>query len=132
MDLIRIRRREGLAFDITVRDRTLSCDMSVSDGGQGAGFAPVDLFAGSLGACIAMVVQGWCDACGHGGDVAVEVAVELVPDPTRIGAIIADVELPAGVPEDRCAAVRRVVEHCVIQQTLKQPPQLDLEVSVGT
>jgi len=132
MDLIRIRRREGLAFDIAVRDRTLSCDMSVSDGGQGAGFAPVELFASSLGACIAMVVQGWCDACGHGGDVGVDVALELVPDPTRIGAIIADVELPANVPADRCDAVRRVIEHCVIQQTLKQPPELDLDVSVGS
>jgi len=132
MDLIRIRRRAGLAFDITVRDRTVSCDMSVSDGGQGDGFAPVELFAGSLGACIAMVTQGWADACGHEGDVGVDVTLELVPDPTRIGAIIADVELPAGVPADRCDAVRRVVEHCVIQQTLKQPPELDLDVSVGS
>ena len=132
MDLIRIRRREGRAFRVSVRDRTVVCDMAVVDGGRGVEFSPVELLGGSLGACIAMAVQAWCDACGHGGDVGVDLTVELQPDPVRIGVLVVDVELPAGVPEDRCAAVRRVVEHCVIRETLRNPPRVDLEVSAGT
>ena len=132
MDLITITRRQGRAFDIRVRDQVIVCDMSVADGGQGAGVSPVELFAGSLGACVAMVVQNWCDTCGHDGDVEVSLALELVPDPTRIGLITVDVEVPPGVPADRRDAVLRVVEHCVIQQTLKDPPKMDVEIELDS
>ncbi len=129
MDLITVTRKERQAFAIRVRRHSVTSDMSPGDGGQDAGFAPVELLAGSLGACIAMMVQGYCETHGYtGGDVAVNLTVELADDPKRIGAIVADVELPPGVPEDRRAAVRRVAEQCVIHHTLTHPPRLDIDI----
>lgn len=130
MDLITIRRNEDRTYGIQVRDEFVKCDMSVEDGGQGAGISPVELFAGSLGACVAMVVQNWCDACGYHGEVEVSLTLGLVPDPTRIGAVAIDVEVPETVPADRAAAVRRVVEHCVIKESLKTPPEIDVEIQL--
>jgi putative redox protein len=129
MDLITINRREGLAFDIRVRRHEVTSDMAPSDGGCDAGLAPVELFAGSLGACIAMMVQRYCDTCGHGdGDVGVSLTMELADQPKRVSGIVVDVEVPSGVPESRRDAIRRVAEQCVIHETLRHPPRVDVEV----
>jgi uncharacterized OsmC-like protein len=132
MDLITIRHKEEMAFDIRVRRHRVASDMSPADGGHGAGVSPAELFAGSLGACIAMAVQGYCDACGHGDvEVGVSLAFQLLGKPKRIGAIVVDVEVPEGVPEDRKDAVRRVAEQCVIHETLRHPPEVDVDVIMG-
>jgi putative redox protein len=129
MDLITISRRGGLAFDIRVRHHQVTSDMSPGDGGGDAGLAPVELLAGSLGACIAMMVQRYCDTCGHGaGDVAVSLTVELADQPKRVAGLVVDVELPEGMPESRRDAVRRVAEQCVIHETLMHPPRLDVDI----
>jgi uncharacterized OsmC-like protein len=129
MNLITIERRAGLAFDIRVRHHAVTSDMSSADGGQDAGFAPVELLAGSLGACIGMMVQRYCDTCLQiQGDVGVSLTVELADQPKRVSGIVVDVELPAGVPENRRDAVRRVAEQCVIHETLAHPPQVDVDI----
>jgi putative redox protein len=128
MDLITITRRENLEFKIQVRGQDLTSDMSLEDGGRGAGFSPAELLAGSLGACIAMMVQGYCDRNGYtDGDVAVSLTIELADKPKRVGAIVIDVELPDGVPEDRWEAIRRVAEKCTIHETFNHPPRVDVE-----
>ena len=128
MDLITVTRQENLEFNIHVRGRDVISDMSEEDGGRGAGFSPAELFAGSLGVCIAMMVQGYCDRKGYtDGDVAVNLTLELADDPKRVDAIVIDVELPDGFPEDRLDAVRRVAERCVIHETLNHPPRVDVE-----
>jgi len=129
MDLIAISRRGGLAFDVRVRHHEVTSDMSLADGGCDAGMAPVELLAGSLGACIAMMVQRYCDSCGHGtGDVGVSLTMELADQPKRISGIVVDVELPDGVPASRREAVRRVAEQCVIHETLTRPPTVDVDI----
>jgi len=128
MDLITIERESGLEFDIQVRGHTVRADMSARDGGQDGGPAPAELLAGSLGACVAMMVQAYCDTHGYtDGDVSVSLTLELADDPRRIAGIVIDVDLPEGFPDDRREAVQRVAEHCVIHGTLSHPPRVDIE-----
>lgn len=128
MDLITITRRQGLEFNIHLRGYDITSDMSVEDGGQGAGFSPAELIAGCLGACIAMTVQTYCDSNGYtDGDVGVSLTLEFAADPKRVGTIAIDVELPDGVPEDRREAIRRLIEGCPIQETFNNPPRVDVE-----
>jgi uncharacterized OsmC-like protein len=128
MDLITVTRRDNLEFNIQVRGRDVTSDMSVEDGGRGAGFSPAELLAGSLGACIAMMVQGYCDRNGYtDGDVDVSLTLELADSPKRVGAIVVDVELPNGVPEERRETIRRVAEKCTIHETFNHPPRVDVE-----
>ena len=72
MDLITVNREDNLKFSIQVRGHEVASDMSAKDGGQDAGPSPVELFGGSLGACIAMMVQSYCNRHGYvDGEVGV-------------------------------------------------------------
>jgi len=79
-----------------------------------------------------MIVQRYCQSRGHAdGQVAVNLTLELADNPKRVKSIVVDLEVPGDVPEDRKEAIRRVAEHCVVQETLKSPPDVDLDVVIG-
>ena len=61
-------------------------------------------------------------------DVGVSLTVELADKPKRIGRIVVDLELPEGVPEDKREAIKRVALRCPIHETLKSPPDLDIDI----
>ena len=129
MNLITIKHKDGLAFDVRVRRRKVAADMAPEDGGEGRGFTPAELLAGALGACVAMQVQGYCNTHGlEHGDVAVSLVFEFIGKPRRIGAIVVDIDVPEGFPEEGEAEVRRVAEEAVICETLRHPPEVDLDI----
>jgi len=129
MDLITVSRKDGLEFSIRVRGHEVTSDMSEKDGGLDAGPSPAELFAGSLGACVAMMVQSYCRRHEFEGDVEVSLTMEMADSPKRIGAIVVDVELPEGVPEEKREAIRRMAERCPIHETLKDPPRVDIDIT---
>jgi len=129
MDLTTVTRKEGLEFNIRVRGHDVTSDMSEKEGGRDAGPSPVELLAGSLGACIAMMVQAYCQRHGYDGDVGVSLTLELADAPKRIGGIVIDVELPEGVPEDKMNAIRRMAERCPVHETLRNPPRVDIDIT---
>ena len=128
MDLISVTRRSGLEFGVRVRGHVITADMSVKDGGGDAGPSPAELTAGALGACVAMMVQSYCNRHGYEGNVEVNLTLELADSPKRIGAIVVDVELPESVPEERKDAIRRMAEKCPIHETFRNPPRVDIEI----
>jgi putative redox protein len=128
MDLITVSRKDGLEFNIHARGHVVTSDMSAGDGGRDAGLSPAELLAGSLGACIAMMVQSYCDTHGYTeGDVGVSLTLELADGPKRVAGIVLDVELPKGVPQEKLGVIRRVAERCLIHETLGNPPRVDLD-----
>jgi len=129
MDLITVTRQNGLEFKVAVRGHTVTSDMSPRDGGCDAGPAPAELLAVSLGACTAMMAQAYCRKHGWDGDAGASLTLELADNPKRVAAIVVDLELPEGVPEDKKETVRQVAERCLIHETLKRPPAVDVEVA---
>ena len=130
MDLITVTRKRGLAFSVRVRGHEVTLDMPEKDGGSGSGPSPVELMAGALGACVAMMLQGYCDRHEYtDGDVGVSLTLEMADKPKRIGGIIVDVELPEGIPEDKRDAIRRMAERCPVHETLSNPPRVDLDIT---
>jgi uncharacterized OsmC-like protein len=128
LDLITVDRKKERQFKVKVRGHEVLSDMSEQDGGRDAGLAPAEMLAGSLGACIAMMVQGYCDSRGYtDSDVAVSVTLELMDNPKRVGGFAVDVELPSGFPEEKMDAIRRVAELCPVHETLRIPPRVDIE-----
>jgi len=129
MDLITVTHKAGQEFAIRVRGHEVSSDMSVKDGGGDAAPSPVELLAGSLGACIAMMAQRYCERHGYtDGEVGVSLTLELADSPKRVGGFVVDVELPNGVPEDKKDAVRRMIERCPVHETLRNPPRVDIDI----
>ena len=129
MDLITVSCKGGLEVDIRVRGHVLTSDMSPQDGGADVGPSPAELLASSLGACVAMMVQRYCDTHGYEGETAVYLTPELADDPKRVGTIVIDVELPDDVPEDRKDAIRRVAQRCLVHETLLNPPRVDIDIT---
>jgi uncharacterized OsmC-like protein len=129
MDLIGVDRKAGLEFKISVRGHEVTCDMSEGDGGRDAGPSPAELLAGALGACIAMMAQGFCDRHGYNdGDVRVDLTLNLADQPKRVRDIVVDLELPSGVPENQLEVVRHLAERCLIHETFRDPPNVDIDI----
>ena len=129
MDLITVTRQDNLEFKIGVRGHGVTSDMSEKEGGRDAGPSPVELLAGSLGTCIAMMVQGYCRRHGYDGDVEVSLTLELADGPKRVGGIVVDVELPETVPEDKREVIKRVAELCPVHETFRNPPRVDIDIT---
>jgi uncharacterized OsmC-like protein len=130
VDLITVEREAGLAFRLNLRGHEFRSDMSVDDGGRDAAPSPAELMAGSLGACIAMMVQGYCDTHGYSdGEVSVSLTVELGDDPKRVAGFVIDLELPDDVPVEKRDVIMRVAEKCTIHETLVNPPRVDIDIT---
>ena len=129
MDLITVTRDEGLTFSIRIRDHVFTTDMALDEGGKDGGPAPVELLAAAAGACLATMVQAYCDSRGYkDGDVAVSLTLELVPNPNRIAGLVLDVELPEDVPEEDKEKLKKMALRMPVPATLRSEPRLDIEM----
>ena len=129
MDLITVTREEGLLFSIRVRDHLMTTDMSVKDGGKDGGPAPVEIMGASMGACLATLLQAYCDTRGYtDGDVAVSLTMEMVDSPNRIGAFVADIDLPKDVPDRDREKLKKMCLRLPIPASLRSEPRMDIEM----
>jgi putative redox protein len=125
-----ITRKNGVAFEVKMRGHKWVTDMSVDDGGKDEGPAPAEMLAGSIGSCIAMMVQLYCDNHGYtDGDVGASMTLELADNPKRVGGVVIDLELPNDFPEDKRSVIQRLAELCPIHETLRNMPKIDLEIA---
>lgn len=129
MDLITVTREEDLRFSIRVRDHVMTTDMSVSEGGQDGGPSPAEFLGVASGACLATMVQAYCDARGYtDGDVSVSLTLELVENPNRVGSFVLDVELPKDVPEGDREKLKKMALRMPVPATMRDGPEIDIEM----
>ena len=128
MDLVTVERKSGLTFTIGLRDHHITTDMSVDDGGQDAGCNPVELMSAALGGCLAIMVQRYCIERGFtDGDVGVSLTAEMAEHPKRIARFVADVELPADVPESERKKLVSIARQLPVPATLRDAPDVMVE-----
>jgi putative redox protein len=129
MDLITITREEGVKFKVQIRDHVFMTDMAKNEGGTDGGPAPVEFLGAAAGACLATMVQSYCDARGYtDGDVSVSLTVELVENPNRIGGFVLDVELPKDVPDGDREKLKKMALRMPVPATLRAEPRIDIEM----
>jgi putative redox protein len=129
MDLITVTREEGVRFKVQVRNHVFVTDMATHEGGTDGGPAPVEFLGAAAGACLATMVQSYCDARGYtDGDVSVSLTVEMVPNPNRIGGFVLDVELPRDVPEGDRDKLKKMAMRMPVPATLRAEPRIDIEM----
>jgi uncharacterized OsmC-like protein len=129
MDLISIEHKEKGAFKIGVRTHSATSDFNKADGGDDLGPNPTEYMVGALGACIAIMVNNYCKKHGYtDGEVGVSLTYELADNPKRVSAVIADLEIPKDVPEEKKGAIMRIAELCPIHNTLENPLKIDIEI----
>lgn len=127
--MIKVEYQGDLRFTAETRGHEILVDQPKEKGGTDRGMTPPELLVSSFGTCIGVYVVQYLKQIGvDPSGMTVKVRYETVTEPLRIGRIRARVEVPAGIPESRRAAVHKVAEHCLIHQTLCAEPEIVIEI----
>ena len=116
---------EGVELEIRSRDHRLIVDQPLEDGGKDRGMTPVELFVGSLGACIAYYAVRFCQRhhlIKEGLKVSME--WEYLEEPHRIGSMTAYVNLPKEWNPDLNERFQKVLEGCTVHQSIRFEPKM--------
>jgi uncharacterized OsmC-like protein len=120
----------GEAYEVTVRGHRFMVDQPTDAGGQDSAPTPTELFVASLASCVAFYAGRFLTRHGYGRDgLAVSVAYDMASDrPARVSNIRVMVRVPAGLPPQRWAALRAVVSHCTVHNSLASPPSVTIDL----
>jgi putative redox protein len=108
-------------FESLLGRHRIVTDVPPDMGGTDRGPEPAQLFAVSLGACVAAIVQAYCAAHDvDGRDLRVDVDFEKTGEPSRLRHILVRIAVPhADMSSDRLRTVlQRVAEHCPVHETI--------------
>ncbi|HEX3892084.1 MAG TPA: OsmC family protein [Terracidiphilus sp.] len=93
---------------------------------------PPELLLASLGSCAAFYAVQYLKTRNlddHG--VEVSVTAEKLKQPARLGNFCIHVACPAFLTEDQTEGLTRSVHHCLVHNTLLNPPEIKIELAVG-
>jgi uncharacterized OsmC-like protein len=125
---IRVVHQGGDRLLMTVRGHEIRSDQPVADGGDDSAPTPTELFLASLAGCVTFYAERFLRRHELATDgLVVTCKYAWVANPTRIGEIDLTVEAP-GLPPERLEAFSRVVGHCTVHNTLRQPPEVRIHV----
>lgn len=129
---LRVDHDAGDRFRISVRGHEVVVDQPVEMGGDDAGPTPTELFVASLTACVGFYARRYLarhdlDATG----LAVEASYTMATKPSRVGEVTLRLVVPAGVPQERQAALMAMAGHCTVHNTLTAAPEVDIVLDAG-
>ena len=125
-----VRFVAGEAYEVTVRGHRLVVNQPADAGGQDSAPTPTELFVASLATCVAFYAGRYLTRHGYSREgLAVSVGYEMATDrPARVGGVRLTVRVPAGLPPQRWAALRAVVSHCTVHNSLAVPPSVTIDL----
>ena len=127
---VRVDHEGSDRFRIAVRDHILTVDQPLADGGDDRGPTPVELLVAGLASCVAFNVRRFLarhELPVEGLSVTADVGMAVHPD--RVGELRLQINLPAGLPPQRHAALLAVAAHCTVHNTLHEPPPVAIELA---
>jgi len=120
----------GVRFTAQVRGHRIVVDQPERAGGADTGPAPIELLGASLGTCVALYVQQFCQARGlSSAGMRVEVMQLGAQNPNRIGEFGVRVELPDGIPDQYLPMLERVAKSCPAHNTLVHGAEVRVEIA---
>jgi uncharacterized OsmC-like protein len=123
----------GVQFAAQVRSHRILVDQPERGGGADEAPSPIELLGVSLGTCVALYVQQFCQSRALPYDgMRVELQQRGAQNPNRIGEFSLKVVLPAGIPEEHVAMLERVARSCPAHNTLAHGAEVAMEFEVGT
>lgn len=127
-----ITHEGGVQFAAQVRSHRILVDQPEKGGGADAGPSPIELLGVSLGTCVALYVQQFCQSRGLSHDgMRVEVQQRGAQNPNRIGDFTVRVVLPGGIPEEHAGMLERVARSCPAHNTLAHGAEVLMQFDLG-
>lgn len=111
----------------------IETDAPADNQGKGEAFSPTDLLATSLASCMLTTMaivgerEGWCL---DGARARVEKHMELQPQ-RRVGRLVVDLTLPAGLPKAARARLEETARGCPVAASIHPDTQVDLTLCWG-
>ena len=127
---VAVRYIDGDLYAISARGHEVLVDQPVADGGRDASATPTELLVASLASCVAFyagryLLRHRLDRTG----LAVTAEFAMADDrPARVGAVRLRITVPGGVPPQRTDALLAVASHCTVHNTLRQHPDISIEL----
>jgi uncharacterized OsmC-like protein len=99
-------------------------------GGKDRYPTPPDYFISSLSSCIGAFVVQYCDQVGlDASGMQVEVSYEKATQPSHMKDIAVNVDLPEVDLGQRADAIKRVIHHCTVHQTISKMDNLAINIA---
>jgi uncharacterized OsmC-like protein len=118
------------AYTVDVRGHRLQVDQPTEAGGTDTAPTPTELFAASLATCVAFYAGRYLHR--HGlprAGLRVRTEFVMATDrPARVASLRLVIVPPPELPEQRRAALLAVASHCTVHNTLRRPPEIDIEL----
>jgi putative redox protein len=121
----------GLRFEAATRGHHILSDQPVENGGADSGMAPPELLVAALGTCAGYYAAEYLRARSlPAKGLRIHVEAEKDSKPARLNAFRIHIDAPS-VDSRHRDGLRRAVKHCLIHNTLLQPPSIDVVVETG-
>lgn len=129
---VKVTHIDQVKFAIHSRSHSIVCDQPAENGGADSGMTPPELMLASLGSCAAFyAVQYLRTRNLDESGVEVTVTAEKLKQPARLGDFKIHVSCPVALTEEQEQGMIRSVHHCLIHNTLLNPPEIKIELAVG-
>ena len=127
-----ITHEGGMKFAAQVRSHRIVVDQPERAGGSDTGPMPIELLGASLGTCVALYVQQFCQSrdIPYEG-MRVQVQQHSAANPNRIGEFVLRIVLPTELPEHQEEMLERVAASCPAHHTLTQGARVTVHVEMG-
>lgn len=128
---LQVRFESGESYEVAVRGHRLLVDQPADAGGQDAAPTPTELFVASLATCVAFYAGRYLTRHGASRDgLTVSVSYQMATDrPARVTDIRLTVRVPADLPPERWPALRAVISHCTVHNSLTTPPSVSIDLA---
>jgi len=121
----------GESYSVTTRGHMLLTDQPATAGGADTAMTPTELLIASLSSCVAFYAGRYLARHKLNRDgLHITAAFTTATDrPARVAAVRLTIQVPGGIPPSRQAALLAVASHCTVHNTLRQPPDIAIELS---
>ncbi len=120
----------AVQFEITARKHKIVCDQPAENGGFDEGMTPPELLLASLASCAGFYAAQYLRK--HVPEVKqgtrVRVTAEKAKNPARLENFRIEVQVPIQLTEEHQRGIETAVHHCLIHNTLLNPPKIELDV----
>jgi len=121
----------GESYAVATRGHMQLTDQPANAGGADTAMTPTELLIASLSSCVAFYAGRYLARHGLNRDgLRVTATFTTATDrPARVAGVRLAIRVPGGVPPARQAALLAVASHCAVHNTLRQPPDIAIELA---
>jgi putative redox protein len=119
----------SMQFEIRARSHSIVSDQPMENFGHDEGMTPPELLLASLGSCAGFYAAQYLRKHRLATEgTRVRVTADKVKDPARVDNFRIEVEVPGEFSEAQRSGIEEAVHHCLIHNTLLQPPKIAIEI----